>query len=493
MKREHPGSDKLLPAKPRSPQWDRLIRELGGIVGRENVLSSRRDLLAYSYDATPERRLPDAVVFPSSAREIAAVMKLARREGLPVIPRGAGTNLSGGTLPLRGGIVLGLARLNRILNIDIANQRVVVEPGVINLDLQNALAPLGYTFAPDPASQKASTLGGNVGEDAGGPHCLKYGVTTNHVLGMELVLVDGEIVEAGGALEDNPGYDLAGVMVGSEGTLGVITQLVLRIIRLPEAYQTMLAVYETLEDAGQTVSDIIAAGIIPATLELMDKPVLRAVEESVHAGYPTDAEAVLLIEVDGIRDGLERQAQQISEFCQSNRVREVRLARTAAERDGMWAGRRGAFGSVARVRPAYRQQDGTVPRTRLVEMLGRVRKIVADHNLIVGNVAHAGDGNLHPLIMFDDADADESARVERAGKQILAECVKLGGTLTGEHGIGLEKRELMPLLFSETSLWAMKRVKEAFDPEGVLNPDKIFPLGPAAEPASSAETREVAS
>ena len=468
---------------PRTSAQERLRRELEAIVGKANVLSRWRDLLAYSYDATGERRLPDAVVFPTNSQQVSTVVKLARRQGLPIIPRGAGTNLSGGTLPLRGGIVVGLTRLDRVLEIDTANLRVVVEPGVINLDLQNQLAPLGYTFAPDPASQKASTLGGNVGEDAGGPHCLKYGVTTNHVLGMELVLPDGEIVEVGGPLEDNPGFDLTGVLVGSEGTLGIITKLVLRIIRLPEAYQTMLAVYETLEDAGQTVSDVIAAGIILATLELMDKPVIRAVEESVHVGYPTDAEAVLLIEVDGIRDGLDKQAEQIAAICRQNHVREVRLARTAAERDGMWAGRRGAFGSVARVRPAYRQQDGTVPRTRLVEMLGRVRQIVAEHNVIVGNVAHAGDGNLHPLIMFDDADPDESARVEKAGKAILAECVKLGGTLTGEHGVGVEKRELMPLLFSEASLWAMKRVKEAFDPQGVVNPDKIFPLGQREEVA----------
>jgi len=468
----------------RSPAQGRLLRELEAIVGKGNVLSRWRDLLAYSYDATGERRLPDAVVFPDSTEQVSAVMKLAFREGRPIIPRGAGTNLSGGTLPLRGGIVLALARLNRVLEVDTANLRVVVEPGVVNLDLQNVLAPLGYTFAPDPASQKASTLGGNVGEDAGGPHCLKYGVTTNHVLGMELVLADGQVVQVGGPVEDNPGFDLTGLVVGSEGTLAVTTKLSLRLTRLPEAYQTMLAVFETLEDAGQAVADIIAAGIVPGTLELMDKPILRAVEESVHVGFPTDAEAVLMIEVDGIRDDLAHQAERISTLCQQNHVREVRLARTAAERDGMWTGRRGAFGSVARVRPAYRQQDGTVPRTRLVEMLKRVRQIVAERNLMVGNVAHAGDGNLHPLIMYDDADPDETARVEEAGKAILAECVRLGGTLTGEHGIGVEKRELMPLLFTEQSLQAMKWAKEAFDPAGRLNPDKIFPLGGSTQPAA---------
>jgi glycolate oxidase len=307
---------------------DELIRELRRVVGTEDVLTSLRDLLAYEYDATVEKAKPEAVVFPASTAEVAAVVKLASQYKVPVTPRGAGTNLSGGTLPVRGGIVLEFSRMTRILEIDTVNQRAIVEPGVVNLDLQNTLAPLGYNYAPDPASQKSSTIAGNIGEDAGGPHCLKYGVTSNHVLGLEVVLADGQVVHLGGSAEDGPGYDLTGLLVGSEGTLGIVTKATLRIMRLPEAVKTLLAVYENLEDVGNTVSEIIAAGIIPATLEIMDRPVIKAVEDSVHAGYPMDAEAVLLIEVDGLSDGLERQADEIAQICSRNNVREVRVAKS---------------------------------------------------------------------------------------------------------------------------------------------------------------------
>jgi len=452
-----------------------LIKALAKVVGRGNVLASPLDLVAYSYDATGKRSLPDVVVFPNSTAGVSAVMKVAYREKVPVVARGAGTNLTGGTIASRGGIILELSRLNRILYIDTARHRVVVEPGVVNLDLQNALKPLGFMYAPDPASQKSSTLGGNMAEDSGGPHCLKYGVTSNHICGVELVLANGQVVQVGTSVNDSYGYDLLGPIVGSEGTLGVATKLTLRIMRLPEFSQTMLAIFETLEDAGQTVSDIIATGIIPGALELLDAPVIRAVEESFHAGYPLDAEALLLIELDGLKDGLERQAQRIAEICRANNAREVKLARTAVESEGLWQGRRGAFGAVARVRPAYACQDATVPRNKLVPMLREVSKIAQKYQLLVGNVAHAGDGNLHPLMMFDNRDPEESQRVEKAGKEILAACADLEGTISGEHGIGLEKQDSMPLMFSHNELELMRQVKNVFDPDEILNPGKIFP------------------
>jgi len=416
------------------------------------------------------------VVFPSGAAEASAVMKLARKEGMTVVPRGAGTNLSGGTLTLKGGIVLGASRMKRVLQVDTADERVVVEPGVVNLDLQNLLAPMGYLYAPDPASQKVSTLGGNVGENSGGPHCLKYGVTTNHVHGLEAVLPNGDIVHTGGPCEDSPGYDLTGVIVASEGTMVFATSMTLRIMRVPEAIKTMLAIFDTLEDAGSAVSDIIAAGIIPATLEIMDKKVTEAVEASFHSGYPLDAEGVLIIELDGLKDGQERQAERILDICRKNHVRDIKIAKTSEERNALWAGRKGAFGAVARISPSYSVQDGTVPRTRLSETLRRVVEIAEKHHVTVGNVAHAGDGNLHPLIMYNPKDPEEVERVHKAGKDILKLCVEMGGTLTGEHGIGIEKQDSMPLIFNDAEVENMALVKRAFDPGNMLNPDKILPV-----------------
>ncbi len=462
-----------------------LAKALAKAVGPGNVLASPQDLIAYSYDATGRRFLPDVVVFPDSTTEVSAITKIALRERVPVVVRGAGTNLTGGTVPCQGGIILELSHLNRILDIDTARHRAVVEPGVVNLDLQNALKSLGFMFAPDPASQKVSTLGGNLGEDAGGPHCLKYGVTHNHICSVDIVLADGSVVQVGTPTDDGYGYDLLGPVVGSEGTLGIVTKLVLRIMRLPESFQTMLVIFETLEDAGQTVSDIIAAGIIPGALEVMDNPVIRAVEASVHAGYPLDAEALLLIELDGLKEGMEQQTERITEICHANNAPEVRLARTAAERELLWAGRRGAFGAVARVRPAYSCQDTTVPRSKLVPMLREVSKIAEKYQLLIGNVFHAGDGNFHPLIMFDNRDPEESHRVEKAGKEILAACIPLEGTISGEHGIGLEKQDSMSLLFSDSELALMHRVKNVFDPEGILNPGKIFPKERPVEPGGT--------
>lgn len=453
-----------------------LIQALARIVGREDVFASRRDILTYEYDSTPDTFEPEIVVFPANAAEASAVMLLAKREGMTVVPRGAGTNLSGGTLALKGGIVMGLTRMNRVVDIDTGNQRVVVEPGVINLELQNTLAPLGYLYAPDPASQKVSTMGGNTGENSGGPHCLKYGVTTNHVYGLEVVLADGEVIHTGGAVEDSPGYDLTGLLVGSEGTMGVVTSMTLRLMRVPELIKTMVAIFDSIGDSGTAVSDIIADGIIPATLEIMDKTVIGAVEAGLKSGYPLDAEAVLIIELDGMADGQERLADRIVELCKKNNAREVRIAKNDAERNVLWAGRRGAFGAIARLAPTYLVQDGTVPRTKLSETLKEVVEIGKKYHVRVANVAHAGDGNLHPLALFDPKDEDEAHRVHEASKEILKLCVDMGGTLTGEHGIGLEKQYAMPLLFSKEALETMRAVKQAVDPDNLLNPNKILPV-----------------
>ena len=454
---------------------ERLIQALVRIVGDANVLHSEIDLAVYGYDASLFSAKPEAIVLPKVTDEVSAVLRLAHGERIPVVARGSGTNLSGGSIPARGGIVLHFSRMNRILEIDLENQRAVVEPGVFNLDLQNELGRYGYYYAPDPASQKVSTMGGNLGENSGGPHCLKYGVTTNHILGAEVVLPNGEVVWTGGKANDNPGYDLVGVLVGSEGTFGIATRMVLRIMRKPEAVQTFLAIYNSLEDAGRTVSAIIGAGIIPATLEMMDRLVIKAVEDSSHAGYPLDAEAVLIIELDGIRDGMDRLAQKITEICKENHVREVKVATSEAERMKLWAGRRGAFGAVARLRPNYLVCDGTVPRTKLPEVLKKVVEVGKKYSLQIGNVFHAGDGNLHPLILFDARNEDELARVHLAGAEILKACADVGGTISGEHGVGTEKIPQMSFVFSADDMRAMHRVKTAFDPDNLCNPGKVLP------------------
>jgi len=452
-----------------------LIRKIESIVGRGNVLYNRANLLAYEYDASLHRGLPDAVAFATTTEQVSQVVKLANRERVPFLPRGSGTNLSGGTVPTRGGIIIALSRMNRILEIDLQNQRAVAEPGVFNLALQDALAPLGYFYAPDPASQKVSTIGGNVGENSGGPLCLKYGVTTNHVLGLEVVLPDGAVVDTGGKALDYPGYDLTGIIVGSEGTTGIVTKVTVRIMRSPEAVKTFLAIYDSVEDAGRTVSDIIAEGIIPATLEMMDKLVIKAVEESVHAGYPLDSEAVLIIELDGLRDGMDRLERQVGEICKRNRVRNIEVAASGEQRDKLWAGRKGAFGAVGRLYPSYMVNDGTVPRTQLPRVLKRVSEIGERYNLPIGNVFHAGDGNLHPLILFDERDKDQLEVVRKASYEILQACVDAGGTISGEHGIGLEKLQAMGLLFGPKDIGAMWKVKRAFDPTNLCNPGKVLP------------------
>ncbi len=445
------------------------------IVGKENVLWKDVDLAVYSYDAGLGKGKADLVVFVDNSDQVAQIVSFLYKEGISYVARGSGTNLTGGTVPLDGGVVIEFSRMNRILEIDIENERVLVEPGIYNLTVQNALAEKGYYYAPDPASQKASSMGGNLGENAGGPHCLKYGVTSNHVLGAEVVLPNGEKTWIGGKTLDAPGPDLMGLLVGSEGTLGIVTKIMCRIMRSPERVLTMLCIYSSVEAAGQTVSDIVAEGIIPATLEIMDNLVIRAVEASVHAGYPLDAEAVLLIELDGLTDGMDEQMKRITEICEKDGVVSYRLAKDVNERNILWAGRRGAFGAVARLRPAYLVCDGTVPRTELPKALSEVKKISEKYGLPIGNVFHAGDGNLHPLILFDDRDADEVARVHKAGREILKVCADLGGTISGEHGIGTEKLREMSFVFKDGDIRMMRGIKQAVDPKGLCNPGKVIP------------------
>jgi len=455
-----------------------IISALQSIFGLENVLSAPAELLAYEYDPTIFRAVPGAVVFPKMAEQLSMMVRLARREGIPYVARGAGSNLSGGSIPQPGGIVVAFSRyMNRILELDIPNRRAVVEPGVVNLALKNALAPYGYTYAPDPASQKVSTLGGNVAENAGGPHCLKYGVTLNHVLGLEVVLPDGQIVQLGGKTEDPDGYDLVGLFVGSEGMLGLITRIVVKIVPLAEAVKTMLVVFDTIRDSAEAVSAIIARGMIPAALELMDNATVRVVETNSRVGLPIDAGGVLIIEVEGLADGLDRQVEEMARICQANRAREVRIAQSETERERLWAGRRGAFAALTRLRPDCYICDGTVPRTCLPEVLEKVYEIADRYHLTIGTLLHAGDGNLHPNILFDAREPEEKQRVVEANVEIMKVCVEAGGTITGEHGVGIEKREDMAYLYSPQTLEAMRRVKRAFDPEELSNPGKVFPQG----------------
>jgi glycolate oxidase len=451
------------------------LRELRSAVGEQNVLTNRVDLQTYEYDAYIEKSLPDVVVFVASTAEVVAVVKTAHREGIPFVARGRATNLSGGVLASRQGIIIELARMDRVLEIDVPNQCMIVEPGIYNLEVSSAVDHLGYYYAPDPASGKACSIGGNVGENAGGPHCFKYGVTSNHVLGMEVVLPNGEVTWLGGKALDHPGLDLCGVFVGSEGTLGIATKLVLRIMHKPEAVKTMLAIYDTIDDASTSVSDIVAAGMVPATLEMMDNLVIQAVEDSMAAGYPRDAATVLLIELDGLKDGLEDMAEQVVAVCKKNNVREVRVAASEAERAALWKGRKGAFGAISRLSPNYLVADGTVPRTKLPETLRRCRAIGDEYGLRVANVFHAGDGNLHPLILFDSRDPGDKRKVLDACRDMLQVCADMGGTISGEHGVGVEKTEAMYMVYEPVDLAAQEYVKDAFDPDDLANPGKILP------------------
>jgi len=433
--------------------------------------------MLYEYDALSSVRPPDAVVFPMTTEHVVGIVKLAGKEKVPVIARGAGTGLSGGAVVTEGGVVVSFARMKKIVEIDIENERARVQPGVVNLDLSLAVSDYGYYFVPDPSSQKACTIGGNVAENSGGPHTLAYGVTTNHVLGLEVVLPSGGVIHTGAKFPDRPGCDLTGLLVGSEGTMGIVTQVTVRLTRKPEAAKTMLAIYSTIADATRTVAAITARGVTPAALEMMDGFTLRAVEEATHAGYPMDSAAVLLIEVEGLAEAVEEQADDIEAVCCDNHAREVRRARTREESDLLWKGRKNAFGALGRISPSYYVQDGVIPRTRLPEMLEHIERVGQKYELLIGNIFHAGDGNLHPLLMFDNRDPEQSRRVLKAGGEILSKCVEMGGSLTGEHGVGIEKNELMPLLFSGDDLEMMRKLKDVFNPTGMLNPGKVLPTG----------------
>jgi glycolate oxidase len=457
-------------------QFSSVVKRLRAIVGRDAVLDRPEDLMLYEYDGGLARATPRAVVFPRGTQQVVDIVKLAREAQVPIVPRGAGTGLSGGSIARTGGIILGFARMNRILEVDLENQRAVVEPGVVNLELSNATARHGYYFAPDPSSQKACTIGGNVAENSGGPHTLAYGVTVNHVTGLEVVLADGRVVEFGGKAPEAAGYDLTGFFVGSEGTLGIATKITVKLSRLPEAVATLLAIFHTIEDAAHTVVAITAEGITPAALEMLDGWTLRTVEEATHAGYPLDSGAVLLIEIEGVREEVEEQAEATRAVCLRQHAREVRRARDEPERQLLWAGRKNAFGAIGRISPSYYVQDGVIPRTRIPDTLEFIAGVGRKYGFQIGNVFHAGDGNLHPLILFDPRDADQTRRAHAAGKDILEYCVSIGGSITGEHGVGMEKDHLMPLLFSSSDLEVMARLRDAFNPESVLNPGKMIPL-----------------
>jgi len=455
---------------------DTLRAELAQIVGADGVLTDPIQLLAYDCDAyTIEKALPTAVVLPQTTEQVAAVVRLANREGLPIVPRGAGTGLSGGALATQGGIVLAFSRMTRILWVDTRNRRLRAQAGAVNYQLTKAVQDAGLHFAPDPSSQGACTIGGNVAENSGGPHTLKYGVTVNHITGLQVVLPDGEVAELGGDEDEPFGYDLVGLLIGSEGTLAIVTEVTARLTPTPQATRTLLAVFETLEDASQTVSDIIAAGMVPAALELMDALTLQAVEAAFGYGFPLDAEAVLLIELDGLEAELDGEQARAQEICQRNRAREVRRATTLQERAKLWAARKKAIGALGRLAPSCVTQDGVIPRSKLPQVLREAGRIAEKYGLRLANVFHAGDGNLHPVLLFDDSDPDQVARVALAGDEILALCLRKGGSLSGEHGIGTEKCATMRQMFTAQDLALMKRVKAVFNPNDTLNPDKMFP------------------
>jgi glycolate oxidase len=471
-------------AAPRPEQAPPAVRALLEVLGERIVLWQPYDMHLYAYDGSIDRARPLAVVLPTSTEEVATTMRICAEHGVPVTPRGAGTGLSGGSIPVEGGVVLGTARMNRILHLDVENRRAVVQPGVVNNHLSDAVREHGLYYVPDPSSQRACTIGGNVAENAGGPHTLFYGVTTNHVLGLEFVLMGGEVLRLGGDALDTPGYDLVGLITGSEGTFGVVTEITVRLTPLSESVRTMLAIFSTVDQAGAAVSAIIGAGIVPAALEMMDNLPIQAVEDAYHAGYPRDAGAVLLIEIEGPEAGLGEPTQDIVALCCEAGAREVRLAATARERALLWAGRKGAFGALGRITPDYYTMDGVIPRSTMPDVLRRIAEVGRAHNLTICNVFHAGDGNLHPLILFDADQEGVIDRVKQAGDEILAICASVGGSLSGEHGIGMEKNNVMHLIFSEADMALMKRVRAAFDPAGLCNPGKVFPTpGRCLEPS----------
>lgn len=452
-------------------------QQIVDLVGPKACLDTPQDLVLYEYDGGVDKARPDMVVFPHTASEVAGVLRIAREHNIPVVGRGAGTGLSGGAIPRSGGLTIAFARMNRILEVDLRNERATVLPGVVNLDITLAVQGQNYFYAPDPSSQRACTIGGNVAENAGGPHTLAYGVTTNHVMGLECVLPDGTIFETGDKEPDLPGYDLTGLLTGSEGTMVLVTKVIVRLMRQPEMVKTILAIYDRTDDAGNTVAEITARAITPVAVEMLDGVMLRMVEEATHAGYPMDAAAVLLIELEGLKEAVEEQVEQIRAACNACNAREFRVARSADERDLLWKGRKNAFGAVGRVSPTYYVQDGVVPRTKIAQTLAYIGEVADRYGLRISNIFHAGDGNMHPIILFDARKPGDLEKAQHAGEDILAYCISVGGSITGEHGVGMEKMDLMPLLFSDDTLDTMAGLKALFDPECRLNPAKVLPTG----------------
>jgi glycolate oxidase len=465
-----------------SPLASRLLADLTAIVGAENVLHHRDELLVFECDGyVIEKKVPDVVVFPTSTEHVVELVKLCNRHDLPFVPRGAGTSLAGGTLAVGGGVRICRTRMKQILEISIRDRYAIVEPGVVNVWLTRALAGRGFHYAPDPSSQTACTIGGNVATNSGGPHTLKYGVTVNHIRGVELVLPDASVVNIGSVAEDPPGYDLTGIVVGHEGTFGIVTKAIVNLTRDPEAGRTLLGVFDTVESATETVSGIIAAGIVPAALEMLDNLMIQAVEQAFGFGFPTEAGAVLIIEVDGIDAGMDREAQAISEIVQSHggQLQKSITWRTRKEPEyvAIWKSRKAAFGAIGRLSPTFCTQDGVVPRTLLPHILRFIEGVSRRYNIRIANVFHAGDGNIHPILLFDERDSEQVKRVLHASHEILEECIRVGGSVTGEHGIGVEKMALMPKLFAPEDLAAMITVRDTFNPDGRCSPSKMLPTG----------------
>jgi glycolate oxidase len=459
---------------------DQDIINLAKIVGDpHSIIYQKEDLMAYDCDGfTLHKHLPKAVVFPMNTEEVAALVKYCANNELPFLARGAGTGLSGGAIPINGEVIISLVRMKKLLSVDYENRRAVVQPGFVNLKLTNSISDKGYYYAPDPSSQSCCTIGGNVAENAGGAHCLKYGVTTNHILGLEVVLANGEIIEIGeNGILDPPGYDLLGLLTGSEGTLGIVTKITVRILKNPEKKKTVLAYFDQVRDGSQAVSDIISAGIVPAALEMMDQTAIEGVEAAAFpVGHPKDIEALLLIEVDGVAAGLDEQIEQILAVCKKNNVREIRAAKDEAERGRWWANRKTGFGAMGAISPDYLVQDGVIPRSRLPEVLTKINKISEESGLRIANIFHAGDGNLHPLVLFDARIPGQSEKALEAGSACLKVCADVGGTITGEHGVGIEKREEMRFIFTEEEIQAQTDIRDVFNPHNLLNAGKLFPM-----------------
>jgi glycolate oxidase subunit GlcD len=474
-----------------SPALERAAVRLASIVGPRAILSRPSELVTYSADGLPfYRKRPALAVFPETRAELIAVVRALAEEGVPFVPRGAGTGLSGGALAENDAVIIGLNRLRRIMSIDPENRRAVVEPGAVNAALTRAVSAYGLHYAPDPSSQTACTIGGNVAENAGGPHCLKYGVTLNHVIALTVILPDGELVSLGSTEGERDGYDLLGAFVGSEGCFGVAVDVTVRLVKNPEAVRTLLADYTAIVDAARAVSAIIATGVVPAAMEMMDGPTIRAVEASIYAaGYPVDADAVLLVELDGLAAGLEEDVALVERLCREAGARSVRVARDEADRARLWQGRKKAFGAMGRISPDLVVQDAVVPRTRLPEVLAEIHRIAQETGVLVCNVFHAGDGNLHPNIAYDARDPEATARVHHAMRAIMRACIAVGGTITGEHGVGLDKLDYMPLVFTEDTLDAMCRLRDVFDPDRRANPGKVVPVRSCREWHMAPSTR----